>query len=116
MVVGIIETVKGFLDLLPLPDNIILGIFFIVVLIVAYKLFKTVLNMLAAGGVAAAVPIFANYFLGATYNLNFTTLISFAVTGMSLAFIYLTIKGIYNLIKYATWPFRKDKKDKWEKK
>src|SRR3989344_6487828 len=107
MVFGILETVKAFLDSLPITTNIALGILFIIFLIIAYKFFKTLINTIASGIVGALVPLFSNQILGTTYPISIETLLIFAEMGMTLAIIYFFLKGIYSIIKYATWPFRR---------
>jgi len=114
MVFGILETVKAFLDSLPIPTNIALGILFIVFLIIAYKFFKTLINTIASGIVGALVPLFSNQVLGTTYPITIETLLIFAEMGMTLAIIYFFLKGTYSIIKYATWPFRQQKQGKQE--
>jgi len=121
MVFGILETVKAFLDSLPIPTNIALGILFIIFLIIAYKFFKTLINTIASGIVGALVPLFSNQILGTTYPISIETLLIFAEMGMTLAIIYFFLKGIYSIIKYATWPFRRGenkqgKQEEWKNK
>lgn len=115
---GILETVKAGLDALPIPTNISLAILFIVFLIIAYKFFKTLINTIASGIVGAIVPLFSNQVLGTTYPITIEILMIFAEMGMTLAIIYFFLKGIYSIIKYATWPFRRGEKkqEEWKNK
>ncbi len=92
-----------------LGNEIGLFVIFFVFIFIAYRLFSMITKMIMVGVVAGIFPIFANKVLGLAIPLTIHSVLSYVLVGMGIAYIYLTIYGIYKVIKYATWPFRSHK-------
>ncbi len=116
MVLEILEFVRSILSALPIPTDISLLIIAFVAIYAAYRIFKLVLHIIGAGILGALFPPFSNYFLGSQIPITFESIITYALVAIGIMYVILLIKGIYHLIKYATWPFRHHKKETKEQK
>jgi len=93
-------------------NAVLLMIVFVVFVVIAFKLFKTLIKGVMVGGVAAAFPFVAMYFeipmpeFFMAMGL-FERAIWFGVLGLALFLVYSTVSGGVGIIKILTWPFRK---------
>jgi len=117
MVIEILEFTRSVLSQLPIPTDLSLIIIAFVAIYVAYRLFKLILHIVGATIVGGTFPVISNYFLGSQIPITFESILTYAIVAIGIMYVLLLIKGIYHLVKYATWPFRHHKtKIKDEKK
>ena len=86
-------------------NSILLFIIFFIFIILAYKLFQTVIKALIIGVIAAAFPFIANA-LGFSIPINLNTILWFAIFGVLLYFAYSFIAGGVKIVKLVLSPFR----------
>ncbi len=93
-------------------SSIILVLVFIIFIVIAFKLFKTLIKGIMVSVVAAIFPLVAIYFeiplpgFFASMGL-LERMVWFGVLGLALFLIYSTISGVASIMKIVTWPFRK---------
>ena len=105
-----IDFAKSVLSQLPIPADISLVIIAFVAIYAAYRIFKLILHIVGAGILGGLFPLISNHFLGSEIPITFESIISYALVAIGIMYVILLVKGIYHLIKYATWPFRHHKK------
>ncbi len=86
-------------------NSIFLLIVFFVFLILAYKLFQTVMKAIIVGVIAAAFPFVANMF-GFSIPITLNSILWFAIFGVVLYFAYAFISGGVKIIKLIFSPFK----------
>jgi hypothetical protein len=86
-------------------NSILLIMVFLIFLILAYKLFQTVVKALIVGVIAAAFPFVANLF-GLNVPVTLSSILWFAIFGVILYFAYAFISGGVKIIKTVLSPFR----------
>jgi len=100
-----------FLGELASASSIILILVFIIFVVIAFKLFKTLIKGIMVSVVAAVFPLVAIYFdiplpgFFASMGL-LERMVWFGVLGLALFLIYSTISGVASIMKILTWPFR----------
>ena len=109
MVLEILEFTRSVLSQLPIPTDLSLIIIAFVAIYVAYRLFKLILHIVGAVVVGGTFPIISNYFLGSQIPINIESILTYAIIAIGIMYVLLLLKGIYHLIKYATWPFKHHK-------
>ena len=114
--IEILDLVRSVLSQLPIPTDISLGIIALVSIYVAYRLFKLVLHIIGAGVVGGIFPLLSNHFLGYEIPISFESIVTYALVAIGIMYVILLVKGVYHLIKYATWPFRHHKNVKIKEK
>lgn len=97
-------------ELADMNSILLLGVFAIFV-IVAFKVFKTMVKGVMVAAVSAVFPLVAMYFeipLPAFFASMpiLERVFWFGVLGIALFFIYSSITGGVKIIKIVTWPFR----------
>ncbi len=99
VIAEVLEFVKGVVGTLPIPSNISLVIFFVVFLIIGYKVFKMLIHILGAAAIGAAFPFIANSFLEANIPITLENILSFVVAAVSLVFLYMVFHFFYKAVK-----------------
>ena len=97
-------------------STVFLFIVFFIFIVLAYKVFQTLMKALVVGVIAAAFPIVANL-IGMDVALSLNSILWFAIAGVALYFAYAFMSGGVKIVKIATSPFRfifrkKEKKHK----
>ena len=82
----------------------LLIIFFLFILI-AYKIFKTLLKAVIVGIISGFFPVFA-YLTGMTETVTLNQMIWFGLAGISLFFIYTAVSGGVKIISWIFKPFK----------
>lgn len=80
-------------------------IIFLIFLILAYKIFKTLLKAVIVGVISGFFPVFT-YLLGLTDTLTFNHILWFGLAGVSLFFIYTAVAGGVKIISWVFKPLR----------
>jgi hypothetical protein len=104
------------MGLMASEPNIIIffGLFFVFILL-AYKVVKVLLRALVVAVIAGLFPVFANMFLGFSFDITLPTIIRFAMMGAEMYFIYHILVSIGKIAEFVTKPFRGKKVKKVEK-
>jgi len=110
----VLEFLTQIFSQLQQANTLLLFIVFFIFLILAYKLFQTVVKALIVGVIAAAFPFVANM-LGFSVPITLNSILWFAIFGVVLYFAYAFISGGVKIIKIILSPFkalfrRKEKK------
>lgn len=101
----VLEFLTQIFSQLQQANSILLFIVFFVFLILAYKLFQTVIKALIIGVIAAAFPFVANMF-GFSIPITLSNILWFAIFGVILYFAYAFISGGVKIIKIIFSPFK----------
>ncbi|UCD07905.1 MAG: hypothetical protein JSW41_02990 [Candidatus Aenigmatarchaeota archaeon] len=101
----VLEFLTQIFSQLQQANSILLFIVFFVFLILAYKLFQTVIKALIIGVIAAAFPFVANMF-GFNIPITLSNVLWFAIFGVVLYFAYAFISGGVKIIKIIFSPFK----------
>lgn len=86
-------------------NTIFLFIVFFIFLILAYKIFQTLVKALIVGVIAAAFPFIANMF-GMNVPITLSSVLWFAIFGVALYFAYAFISGGIKIVKIVLSPFK----------
>lgn len=109
---GIETLLQGFMSE---PNMIIfLGLFFVFILL-AYKVVKIMVRALIIAVIAGLFPVFANMYLGYSFELSLATFISFALMGAEIYFVYHILVSIGRIAEFVMKPFGGGKVRKVEK-
>lgn len=96
-------------------NSVLLIVIFLIFIILAYKLFQTMIRAVIVGVIAAAFPFVANYF-GFSVPITLNSILWFAITGVVLFLAYSFISGGIKIVKIVLtpfkWLFRKKEKKK----
>jgi hypothetical protein len=103
MVTGFIAELLSYFQQL---DTVLLIAFFLIFIILAYKIFQTMIKSLIVGIIAATFPIVANLFLGMDVPITFSSIIWFGVFGVVAFLAYSFITGGVKMVRIALSPFR----------
>ena len=99
---GIETLLQGFMSE---PNMIIfLGLFFVFILL-AYKVVKIMVRALIIAVIAGLFPVFANMYLGYSFELSLATFISFALMGAEIYFVYHILVSIGRIAEFVMKPF-----------
>ena len=96
----IIEIVKSISEV----NSIILPIIFIIFIVLAYKIFQTMIKAFIVGVIAASFPVVA-YFMGLDVPLTLESVVWFAIFGVGAYILYATISGGAKIAGFAMKPF-----------
>ena len=109
---GVESLFQGFLN----EPNIIifLGLFFVFILL-AYKVVKILIRALIMAVIAGLFPVFANMYLGFSFELSLSTFLSFAIMGAEMFFVYHILVSIGTIAEFVMKPFGGKKTKKVEK-
>ena len=109
---GVETLLQGFMS----EPNIVifLGLFFVFILL-AYKVVKILVRALIIAVIAGLFPVFANMYLGFSFDISLSTFISFAMMGAEIYFIYHILVSIGRIAEFVLKPFGGRKVKKVEK-
>jgi hypothetical protein len=111
----VLEFLTQILSYMQQVDSTFLMIIFFIFIILAYKVFQTVMKAVIIGVIAASFPFIANMFLGFNVPITINSILWFAITGVIMYFAYSFISGGVKIVKLVLKPFnwmfkKKDKK------
>lgn len=96
----IIETIGSFSQV----NSMVLAFVFLFFIIIAYKVFQTLMKAFVVGVVSATFPLVANL-LGMGVPLTITNVIWFAMFGVTVFMLYTSITGGAKIMRFAMKPF-----------
>ncbi len=93
---------------------IFLALFFVFILL-AYKVVKILVRALIIAVIAGLFPIFANMYLGFSFDITLGSLLRFAMMGAEIYFVYHIIVSFGKIAEFVMKPFGGRKVKKVEK-
>jgi hypothetical protein len=97
------------------PNSLLFfGLFFVFILL-AYKAVKVLFRALIVAAIAGFFPVFANMFLGFSFEITIPNIIRFAMMGAEMYFIYHILVSIGKIVEFVLKPFTGKKVKKVEK-
>ncbi len=91
-------------------ENIVIFVVFVVVLFLAYKIFKILIRAIMVGVAGFAFPWIVNYLsIPLPIPADIDTGLKFALLAVILLLVVLSFKFIKGFFKIITWPFRRGK-------
>lgn len=96
-------------------NSLFLIIIFVAFIVIAYKIFKLVMEAVIIGVLSAAFPFIANYLGIASVPITIDSVLWYGVMGIAIFFIYSSINGLVKVVGFFLSPFKglfgeKDKK------
>jgi len=94
----VLEFFQPVLSALPVDGTFVLLTLFVVFIIVARKVVRTVMTVVWIAVLSAIFPVVANYFLGFSFPLEVGTFVTFITLGVGLFALYMVAKIIYKIL------------------
>ena len=100
------ELILGIIQALSQLNPIILGVIFLGFIVIAYKIFQALMKAFIVGVISATFPVVANL-LGMDVPLTISSVVWFAVFGVTAFMLYASIAGGAKMAGFAMKPFTK---------
>lgn len=110
----VLDLLFEFLGEMSQINTTMLVVAFLIFIVIAYKIFSTLLKALMVGIVAGAFPVVVN-FLGFDVPVNLGSVMWFATFGIMLFLVYSSVLGGLKILSFLFKPFRAIRRKKKER-